>query len=123
MTKGGVAACRGYRISEVEEGNSARVAYEMEKRKKMEKDKTEDETTKEEGRGERNKAWLPGWLEVIHSAIIAAVLGQCKLNESFSLRRPHPLVFLGPFTLPGPSSSPTSPTPPGTPHCSPGATA
>lgn len=44
MTKGGVAARRGYRISEVEEGNSARVAYEMEKRKKMEKDKTEDET-------------------------------------------------------------------------------
>lgn len=54
----GSRGTQGVELSEMEEGNNARVAYEMEKRKKMEEDKTEDEATKEEGRRERNKGGM-----------------------------------------------------------------
>lgn len=73
--------------------------------KKVEKDKTEDEATQEEGRRERNKGGMTTRMARSYSlGYNSAVLGQCKLNESFSprrTRRPHSPVFLSfPLLLP-----------------------
>lgn len=84
-----------YRKRNAEERNSARVACEIEKRKRKsgKKSKTEDEATQEEGRGERNKGGMTTRMARSYSlGYNSAVLGQCKLNESFSPRRTDDLT-------------------------------
>jgi len=72
--------------------------------KKVEKDKTEDEATQEEGRRERNKGGMTTRMARSYSlGYNSAVLGQCKLNESFSPRRTDDLTL--PFSSRSPCSS------------------
>lgn len=110
-----VAAWRGrrieYRKRDAEEGREggrgvARGWRTRCKKEKVKKDKTEDEAT-QEGRGrererERNKGGMTTRMARSYSlGYNGAVLGQCKLNESFSPRRGAP-------TTSPPSSPPCS---------------